>query len=397
MAVLLAAATPAAAQLQTTADDVRKNSRLHIGSLYLTPRFELKDMGVDTNVFSSATNPQSDFTFTLSPATELGLPIARRALVTAKVGIDVVYYKSFGSERSVNPDLQVRAEYYTPRITFFAQNKYLSSRQRPNFEIDLRSRRTLNDVTAGFDVKFSRRSQVRFAADRSAQRYAGDAVFLGSSLQETLDRNTVTYSATLRSQRTPKTAVFLEASVAHERFLFNGRRNADKVGFMPGVELAPRALINGTGKFGFRRFRPLDTTIAGFTGLAAAVDLGYTMLGSTRFGVQVDRDVDYSYDRAQSYYVKTGGGGSIRRQVLGDADVIVSAQRHRYAYRQSGTTGTASPEELTTNYAFDFGYRLNNGSRVGFAVAHWRRASDLSAARGYDGWRYGVSFVYGKK
>lgn len=397
MGLLLAAATPAFAQLQTTTDDLRKNSRLRIGSLFLTPRIELKDMGVDTNVFSSATNPQSDFTFTLSPSLELGVPVARRALVTGKVGIDAIYYKSFGSERSVNPDLEVRAEYYTPRLTFFAQNTYMSSRARPNFEIDLRSRRTIEDLTAGFDVKFSPRSLVRFAADRSAQRYAADAVFLGSSLQEQLDRDTVTYSATLRSQQTPKTALFLEASVAHERFLFNARRNADKVGFMPGVELAPRALINGKAKFGFRRFRPLDTTIPGFTGLAANVDLGYTMLGSTRFGVQVDRDVDYSYDRAQSYYVKNGGGGSIRRQILGDADVIVSAQRHRYTYQQSGTTGTTSPEELTTNYAFDFGYRLHNGSRIGLAVAHWRRVSDLSAARGYNGWRYGVSFVYGKK
>lgn len=389
-AATLAAAAPAWAQ--RSMDDVRKNSAMHFGALYLTPKFEIRDLGVDTNVFSTAANPKSDFTLTLRPSSDFGVPMARKALLAGNAGVDAVYYKKFSSERSVNPSVDARLEYFSPRVTLFTDGGILSSRQRQNLEIDLRSRRTERRIAGGFDVRVSGRSIIRFAAEKSAQRYDADAVYLGSSLHEQLDRNTITYSATLRSQRTQKTLLFLETSVAHDRFLLNNRRDADSVRILPGAELAPRALINGKIKMGFRRMAPRDNSIKTFTGLVANADLGYTLHGATRFGLSLDRDVDFSYDRSQTYYVKNGWGTSVRQQVFGDADVVLSWQQHRYNYQQS--TSRNQPSEFTKNFGVDAGYRLNRTVRLGLGINHWTRTSDLSSSRAYDGWRYGVSITY---
>lgn len=392
LAALAATLLAVPALAQRTTDDVRKNSKMRLGALYLTPKYEIRALGVDTNVFSSATDPKSDFTMTLRPSSEFGVPMARKALLAGTTGLDVVYYNKYSSERSVNPTLDARLEYFTPRVTLFTAGSIQSSRQRPNLEIDLRSRRVEKKFSGGFDVRVSGKSIIRLAAEHGAQRYAADAVYLGSSLHEQLDRNTVTYSATIRSQRTPKTLLFLETSVAHDRFLLNNRRDADSVRILPGAELAPRALINGKVKMGFRRLAPRDASIKTFTGFVALADVGYNFRGATRFGLQIDRDVDFSYDRAQSYYVKNGWGASVRQQIVGDADIVLGWQRHRYNYQQS--TARTEPSELTKNFSADLGYRLNRILRMGFAVAHWSRESGLAASRAYDGWRYGVSVTY---
>ncbi len=68
----LAAAQPAGA------DDPRTQARNHLGPLYLTPALQLRNIGVDTNVFNTSVNPKSDFTFTVGPQADVWLPIGRR-------------------------------------------------------------------------------------------------------------------------------------------------------------------------------------------------------------------------------------------------------------------------------------------------------------------------------
>lgn len=387
---------PIQALAQTPSTDPRKDARLHIGPLYVTPTFSLRDFGVDSNVFSDAGQAKSDFTFVLSPGAKLFLPIARRALLTVNPGVDFVYYKTYATERSVDPTIEARAEYYTPRVTFFAEDRFVSSRQRPSFEIDLRSRRQSHSTAGGFEIKFSPRSKVELAAASARQRFDGNAVFLGSHLQVTLDRNTTSYRAVLKSQRTVKTTLFLKMEVAHERFLYSRERDADTVLLLPMVEFAPRALVSGKASAGFRRFKTLSTSVPDFTGVVADLDLGYTLLGATRFGVMWNREVGFSYEGSLSYYIANGVGWSVRRQLFGDVDAIAQWRRYRNVYQKNLTAGEEAPAELIKNLSLDLGYRLRDSARLGFAISRWTRQSALGANRAFEGWRYGVSFVYGQ-
>ncbi len=385
------------AHAQSIGQDPRKDAKAHLGPFYLTPTFSLTNLGVDSNVFSEAANPKSDFTFVLTPRSEIALPIARRALLASKVGLDFVYFQTYVSERSVNPNVDVRGEFYMPRITLFGQETYVSTKLRQNFEIDLRSRQRQHLVRGGFEIKFSPRSSVQIAAGAGRHRFEGAAVFRGSSLKEALDYDSTSYSATFRSRRTAKTSLVLLTEVSHDRFRYAGFRNSDSIRILPGVEFAPRALISGKATIGFRRFHTLSPTVPGFTGLVASLNLGYTLLGATRFSVQVDRDVSYSYERAEPYYLINGIGFSVRRQLFGDYDAIISGRKYRYSYRaDSLQVAPASLAEMTTGYSLDVGHRLGATYRLGFAVSNWSRHSGLGADRNYEGWRYGVSFTYGQ-
>ena len=49
--------------------------------------------------------------------------------------------------------------------------------------------------------------------------------------------------------------------------------------------------------------------------MVASVNLGYTLMGMTRFGVQVDRDVQFSYEQCEPYYILTGVTGTITQRL----------------------------------------------------------------------------------
>jgi len=146
---LVALAIPASAFAQTTTggtptsittspgssqavEEVRRQYRMHAGPLYINPGILLKELGVDSNVFNQAGDQKSDFTFTITPKADIALPFARRGLLRTTAAVDGVYYATYASERSLDPQVIVRGEAYANRLTVFAQGAYLNTRQRPN-------------------------------------------------------------------------------------------------------------------------------------------------------------------------------------------------------------------------------------------------------------------------
>src|SRR5262245_28512285 len=97
-------------------DQVRKEARSHLGPFYVTPRITLKELGVDSNVFNAAGEPESDFTATVTPSADIWIPVARRFLLQTTAGSDLVWYQNFDTERSIDPHVTARAEVYLRRI-----------------------------------------------------------------------------------------------------------------------------------------------------------------------------------------------------------------------------------------------------------------------------------------
>ena len=57
------------------------------------------------------------------------------------------------------------------------------------------------------------------------------------------------------------------------------------------------------------------------------------LLGSTKFGIQVSRDVQYSFDVNQPYYLQNGLAGTVQQQIFGPVDVIAGIGFYSLAYR----------------------------------------------------------------
>jgi hypothetical protein len=402
------------AAAQTSAqkiDEVRKAARIHAGPFYLTPTLQLKELGVDSNVFNAAGEQKSDFTFTVTPKADVWVPVARRALLHAAMATDLVWYAQYSTERSVDPQFTTRAEAYFNRFTFFAGAAYLNTRQRPNFEIDLRSRHLEHNLLGGVDVRLTTRFSMDVAARRDDTEYDADARFDGTLLERTLNRTTTGGQASARYRLTPLTTIAVRYDNLVDQFEFSPDRDSRSYRIMPGIEFNPRALIKGRAYVGHRKFTPeAADVLPEFSGLVAELDLSYTLLGATSFGVRYRRDLTYSYEEAQPFFVDNVVGASVRRALGRRFDVLVSTDRHRYAYedilndplRSPGSLDPGTPSsnpiervDITWNYAASLGYRLGRDGRIGFGASYWKRESTTKRFRDYDNLRIGTTATYG--
>lgn len=379
-------------------DDPRSTARMHLGPFYVTPVIAVKNVGVDTNVFNTAEDEKSDFTATVGPEINVFIPI-RQAAVTVSSLTDFVYFHTFSSERSINQDLVVRGEVPTRRVTLFAENSYLNTRERPSFEIDVRSRRVENQVQVGASVDLAHKLSVQVSGRQTFIEFDADEFFQGSSLAEQLNRDERTAAVALIYQLTPITKVLLTGEATTTRFRLSPERDSDSTSFVPGIEFNPLGIISGSAHVGFRNFVGLDAALPNFRGPVAAVDVGYRLLGATVIGVTVDRNISYSFEIDMPYYVAMGYGGSVRRQLGGRFDAIVAAQQYTYRYRDLGAEAeqdlTRERIDTTRNYSLSIGYRVNRGARFDVSVSYWERGSNERDVRKYQGFRLGSNVTYG--
>ena len=191
-------------------DQIRQSYRIHVGPLYINPTLLLKEVGVDSNVFNQAGEQKSDFTTTFTPQADIALTFARRGLLKATVGSDLVYYQKYATERSIDPQVKVRGEAYAHRLTLFAEGAYLNTRQRPNYEIDIRSRHVEQDAQAGAALRLTPKLSIELAARRAEARYDADAVIAGTNLRETLNRSTQGLTGAVRHRLTPLTTLSVQ-------------------------------------------------------------------------------------------------------------------------------------------------------------------------------------------
>ena len=126
------------------------------------------------------------------------------------------------------------------------------------------------------------------------------------------------------------------------------------------------------------------------------MDLSYVLLGTTKFGVQVTRDVQFSYDVTQPYYVQSGVSASIAQQIYGPVDAVAGGGLYSLAYRDE--IGAAVPYADRTDrdrfYSGGVGYHMGKDLRVGVNVQRQWRLSEVTS-RAYSGFKLGMSVTYG--
>jgi hypothetical protein len=410
-ALLFTWAIPLAAAAQSDAPtpiaEVRQNSRLHAGPLYANPTLQLKELGIDNNVYNTYGDQQlSDFTFTFVPKLDLSVPVAKRALIQATTAADLVWYAKYASERSVDPQVVLRGQVFLRRLTVFGERGYVNTRQRPNQEIDVRARHVDEMLTAGVEVAVTPEITVKVAGHRLSTRYEDTAEYDNTSLQRTLNRHTDGLEIKTRFRLSALTSLAVRFDDLRDRFPMSPGRNSESFKVMPGVEFKPRALISGNAYVGYRAFTPDDSRVLpDFKGLVAQLGLSYTLLGATTFGVSYNRDLTYSYDELQPFFIDDSMGVSVRRAFGRRFDALVSADRHAYEYKDllnNRTTTVADVPRLdptridtTWNYASSIGYRVGREGRVAVAASYWQRDSTTRVFRGYDNLRVGTTMTFG--
>ncbi len=395
LAFLLAGAAFASAQ--SDPPDPFETARIRMGPLALNPSIVLANLGVDTNVFNTWTDPEEDITFTITPQADAWLRMGRARLkVHGSVGI--VYFRDFVNERAANTDDSVGLEVPFTHLRPWVSFRYMDTRDRGGYEIDARVRHMQTMPSAGIDIPVSAKTTFGLSVASARFQYASDAMYLGNSLNEAFNRRADTARASFRYRFTPLTTAVVYVDRERDTFTYSTDRNADSFTVMPGLEFGSFAVLNGRAHVGYKATDLRTPDMPDFSGLVADMDLAYTLLGVTRFEVRATRNIEYSFEQREPYYLLTDIVGSVTQHLFGSWDVVARGGRQNLEYRQMTGGAGSMPAHTDRDVMYGAGvlYRLGRDVRIGFDVNQYRRRS-IYEVREYRGLRYGFSVIYGQQ
>lgn len=369
---------------------------MRFGPLALKSTFALNNVGIDTNVFNAndVDQPQSDFTMTFTPMTDVWLRMGR-TWISGQIDVDWVYYRRFASERSANSSYRINVARTFNRLALNGAARRLSTRERPGFEIDARSQRLETELEGNVEMRVMAKTFVGTKAWRRRMTFDRLAVFRDANLAQELNRSATGRSVVVRHVMTPLTTFVFEISRDQDRFVFSPLRDTDSTRVTGTASFQPLALINGNATFGYRRLTPLSPDVRGYNGPTLNVGLSYRLLGTTRLTFDVTRDVQPSFEAERPHYLETGLSLSVQQQVAGPLDALGRIRTRRLAYRDrlGAVTAVANGTDRIRGLTVGMGYRLGTDKRIGVTIDRDSRASGLGR-REYAATRFGMSLTY---
>lgn len=383
-------------------DDWKRHppGRFHVGPFWLTPKIELRNAGVDTNVYNQLANPVADNSVVIRPGLRAALPVGRRIRLEGGGYVDLNYFRGQQTERSNDFGGDGRGEVDFGPFTFFGGGGGLQARQRASIDLDERVRRQEQFGFGGFDLRVGRGVQLTGRANVGTARHAPSRQ-TGAELQRALDRNTKSAAGELRYRITALTTLVGTAEAIEDTFVH--QRDAGRVTrsfrYMGGFQFGERALVSGTVTAGLRHFPGSSPgSVSEYRGPALRVEATTPVRTFARLSLVADRDVYYAItalrtreDRLRNTYVskryEAGLALHLPLKFLARGTAGFQSAEYLIPYLVQGGnvrrvdhlyTGTAS---LLRGFGDSF--------RVGGTVAWQRRVSTL-ATFSYGGLRYGL-------
>jgi hypothetical protein len=387
----LPAATLASAQNAPILPSTRV---LQAGPVSLYPTIALRDAGTDSNVYNDAAGQKGDFTYSVVPRLYVVAPIGNTRFVGTGFG-NFVYFQTYKDQQSISGIFEGRYEVVSPGLRPFATAGFADRRERRGFEIDARVRQRQTTVSLGTDMDVTPRTALTAWVGRVQTRWDRDTQYLGEFLAEQLDYSTTTVAAGARFKATPLTTVSVIGELQRDRFDRTPLRDADKLLVGPGVDFDAAAAIVGHFRLGYQRFNPRNPAVAPYNGLAATADLRYTLLDLMEVKFEGDRDVDYSYDPIQPYYLQSGGLLTVTERVFGPLEVLAIGGRRLLRHQRLGDASFSGVREITRTVGGGLAYQIRKQMRFELIYERRQRSATEATGREYGRRRLYGSVIYG--
>lgn len=374
--------------------DAPDTARIRIGPVALQPRLEIRELGVDTNVFNDADGPREDFVFSIRPGADARLRFGAVRL-SYRGWTEGIYYRKYEDERAVNSFGEFRGELRLARVIPYFSIAGLETQERPNAEIDLRADRVERTFEYGAYVALLSRTGLHVSVQQHRHRYAPGQEVDGEDLARQLNEKDRTVQAALRLAVTPITTLSVTAARESMTFDLSPGRDSRSVRFGPQIDFDPAGLLSGSAFVGYRRFEPTDPDIPDYRGVVARTSVAVT-LPETRVTGRLSRDVSYSYFEPAPYYLMTGAGITVNRRLVGAVDLQVHGSRDRLNYRTRSSAGADVAPGVDTLQVLSagLGYRLPSSARVGLVFEISARDARRDG-RSFDRRRIFGTFTYG--
>jgi hypothetical protein len=400
-ALALGAAAPARAQFWPELTDKQKKGRVRLGPFALTPRLELRNAGVDTNVFVTSTNPVEDTSIVLRASSDVFLPLGRRFRVAGTGWLDFNYFASESDQRSTDPGVQGRFEADAWRLTLVAGGGAFNSRQLYSTDIDERVKRSEEWVNLGFRLRLTSQLRVDAGVEDHSYRWNPEPD-QDQTVKDQLDRDSVVYKGALRYELTPLTDLVASAEKIDDTFRVAppGRATTTSYRYLAGFEFGEKAFLTGRFVGGVRDIPEDDAgSVVPYTGPAFQASVAAPFLQRFRLSLGYERDV---------YYSATGGvlTETIVRNTYtygrfnASLDIDVAFQlvlRLTGGYENAEYlrpfpvpgAGLIDRTDQVTLGGFSLLRRIGDSALIGVTALYSRRESNYPGAT-YSRWQYGL-------
>jgi hypothetical protein len=392
---ILGICTPELSAQEATEPDPIEAMAFRFGPLGVSPTLSVTNFGFDTNVFNNSVDPRTDFTFRAAPRLQARLR-SRRTLLSGTIETGLNYYAKYSDERFVDFSGNGRADFDFDRFRPYLVASRLDTRERLNAEVDARAPRVQTDVAAGARFRATSKMSFTVEARRMDLQFDEGVFFEGVPLSEMLNSTTSMVDGGVEFQLTPLTTLSLVATTQQDRFDESPERDSDTFRLMPTIRLEAPAIIQGSFSAGYRSFKGLNPELPDYSGLVLRGSLGRTFVERTRVELLVSRDVQYSFEETQPYYLTTGLRVTVTHLVREALDIRAAAGRDRFDYRDQVALAEPLDErrDVADVVSIGFGYRPQPHIRFGLDLEFGQRTSDRSD-RNYDRTRLLGSFSYG--
>lgn len=377
--LVVLASRPATAQARE--GDVRPEG-IQLGPVVLAPGVELRPFGLDTNILRDPVDQKRDMIG--SVASHLTATVRMRPIeVETSNAVEFEYFAHYSDQRSVNRDHWLRVRTRLARATLFASGGAFDTRERVDFDLDSRVRRTGTATALGAELRLTPKTSVATRVSRGYSTYEGDASVDGIPIQRTLQNRVDRADASLRMMVTPLTTIFMEADASRTRFIFSPARDSNSVRLIPGFETSS-TLMSGRVAIGYQRFESLNNSFPDFSGVVGDVDMTFPLGSATRFQVGVRRDLAYSYHPTDLLYVVGAIQGSIVHRIGGRLELRAAASRYRLSYRSLIAAAGGAIDEYSIHqgrvehgrtFRSAIGFRVRRLIRVGVEAEYINRYS----------------------
>jgi len=396
--IVLGLALPAAAQTFRPPDPLSRPwaaAQLNLGAFYFAPTFELRDVGVDSNVFNDDANPKSDLTGKLGLRSLIGVHFGEGLIFQVSQNNYYVYYRRYASERSIEADLGLTLEYRTRAFRPWVRWDRVKSAQRTGTEIDTRAERRVPVLDFGADFTGTFRLGLSTAARRSQLEYADHEEYDGTNLSETLNGQSSIVQGFLRYEMTDHSDLTGGLDYTQDVFDRSTVRGNDGYYQYAGIQTTTGATLAGSATVGFRQQHHNDPTVPDFKGIIANIGVGFIPSEYLRVDVDGRRDVGYSYQAKYPYFLEEGTGLSITNRFAERMDLVLSGRATwlKYDETMEGLKDPYTDRTVVPGIGTGFFAGGGFGSGVGILFERYARGSPIPD-RNYVSTRFSSNYRF---
>jgi hypothetical protein len=371
--------------------------------MYFTPFLRIGTVGLDTNVFYTATARRTDLSGSGGPGLLMALPFSDRVMFRSEGYLNYLYFLRTADQRNLmgsgNGILEVQGE----RTYLSVGAQSAKTFNRPSIEIDSRTKQTTSSAQATLRRRLFPRTKLVLTGALARIRTDAGQTFLGTDLKQTLDQDTVGGTVGLEYTLTLKTALAVTGGRDTSRSPNDPIRDASSDRVSVGLQADPSALISGHALVGVHYFHPLDTPLPPERAFWADVDTSWHATATTVLGAVYKRDLTYT-----SFVTVSGAPtattetlvGRIRQEFHHRIDFGVEGQRVRMRTDQavrlvlgSGNIVEQIRDDVSYEIVGELGYKIADRLWAGGRAGYARRQSTISDF-GIEGLLVGAKITY---